>query len=585
MSQYLNFGKALLVVTNEPESSPSLQLLFKRVTIKDKIILSLDEATSHLNELDNRDATVIFLINHYRGSVSTGLPQEVLGRTTFAPLPEVSKNTAVTICHRRPLNRDLLEAYLVAPDSSRLEKELKRFLNVAEPVPYFRKIDVLYCAIIAPRPEYAERFISSRSAIEPQVFTFGESESFLAAAQNNSEVYIVDRQDPTPISEALLERMPLNPFSLRANEVVSVRGEKEGKEAVILYSAPCERFLLPLLAEEPPQSISLPDLSGTKALAVSDLFGGTDRHGEPELVRQSSPVLMQSVFDLCQKKSLALVERRRFQEVAEELGLQNSTGLFDEATAAQMGKLVGAQAILLAEVPSVVRRTDHNFSESRARDGTREKWAWHWSERAKEQAEVTLSLRLVSVESSTQVWYATVTASQAGTETEIRSEAQDEIAGKKPDVPSWFRSDYSVPQCSDELVSPAVTQVIGAGVERFEQEVLWPTDLLPTATPVRPMNQSEIVGRVRMVEKETVFIGVEKGIESLRPGAILYVVRETKVGPDTYQRKKATLVVKVVKTESAECTIQSLEPGESIEESDLVTSRPGATPDRVKDKG
>jgi hypothetical protein len=71
-----------------------------------------------------------------------------------------------------------------------------------------------------------------------------------------------------------------------------------------------------------------------------------------------------------------------------------------------------------------------------------------------------------------------------------------------------------------------------------------------------------------------VFASIREGIESLRPGSTLYVVGETKVGGDVYRRKKATLVVRDVKTQSVRCEVQSREAGETISESDVVTSRP-----------
>lgn len=570
MSRYLGFGKTLLVVTNEPEGSPSLQTLFKAVPVKDTVVCSLQQSIAHLKDLERRDVTVVFLLNHQRGSLSLELPREVLERTTLAPLPLLGRNTLLTVCHRRDQNRDLLEAFVAAPDSSRLEKELRRFLSVTEGVPYFRRKDVLYCSVVGSRPEYVQRFISSKDAIEARAFTFADSAAFLQAAGDDSEVYIVDRQDPTPIPDVLVQRMPLNPFTLRSNEAICVATDKGTGERVILYSAPCERFLLPLLAESPPKIVSLPDLSSARALGVSYLTGSVSSQADVDLVQEGSGFLSDALFELCQRKGLAVVERTRFREVAEEIGLQ-STGLLDEATVAKVGRLVGAQAIVMGDVLSVRRWTDHILTEWRARDGVREKWAWHWMEKAKGHAEVTLNLRLVDVETATQTWTTTLLTSRDGEQVELRSESRDEHANNKPPPPHWFRTDYSSPGCPDELASQALTAGISQGVEKLEAEALWPSDLSPLSGLT---SEGEVLGVVQVVKDETVYVKIEKGIEWLRPGATLYVVEETKVGADIYRKKKATMIVRAVRTESAECTVQSLESGESIQESDLVTSRP-----------
>lgn len=571
ISRYLGFGRILLVVTNEPANSPALELLLARVPIKNRTVCPLEGWERHVDKLDSRDSTVVFLFNHNRGAFPIELPPEVLKRTTFGPLPVISRNTLFTTCRRRQQNTDLMEVFIAAPDSSRLEREVKRLLNSTESIPYLHKADVLYCAIISSRPEYAERFISSREAIEAQTFAFRDAEAFLQAAQDNSEVYLVDRQDSTPIPDALMERMPLNPFSLHPNQVAVAKGDKGDGECSILYTAPCERFLLPMLGEDPPKMVSLPDLSSAKALVFSDLSAPDLSDRDFELVRSASAGLGEAVLELCRKQGVGVVERQRFQEIAEEMGLQASTGLFDEATAARIGKFAGAQAIMLGEVPAVVRRSEHTFRQWRARDGVNEKWAWHWAETVRGQAEVTLSLRLVDVGTAAQMWNETLSISEVGEPMQVRSEARDERQNVKPPAPSWFRADFSSPECDDELVSGALAEAISTGTEKFGQETLWPADLLPLGGTTDGV---EVVGAVERVEGDVVFAGIKEGIESLRPGSTLYVVGETKVGADFYRRKKATLVVRDVKTQSVRCEVQSREAGETISESDVVTSRP-----------
>jgi len=569
-SRYLEFGRIMMVVTNEPEGSPALELLFSKVRAKERVVTSPEEAKGHLEELGSKDATVIFLINHHRGSGVPEIAKEVLAPTTFEPLPTLSRDTLVTICRRRKPNTDLLELFIAAPDSGRLERELKRFLDLRSPVPYLRQGNVFYCVVATSQAKYAERLISSRAAIEAQVFTFDEMEKFLAAAGGNSEVYIVDRQDGMVVPEEMLKRMPLNPFTLAPGEAVSAVAEKEGEESVALYTAPCERFLLELLGKTAPMRILLPDLSGASAVGVSDLAGSAAGEGERTVLDQASSVLSEEIFRLCQRKGLAVVERTRFKEVAEELGLQAGTGLFDEATAAHIGKLAGAQAILLSDAAALDRRTDHLFREWRSRDGTREKWAWHWKETMRERAEVTVNLRLVDVETATQIWNATVSASEVGEDTGVREEKRDEVSGRKSPRPSWYGEDYSLRRSSDTPVLEALKRAISGGVERLEEEVVWPTDLAQSAGVEA---KGEVSGWISHLEGESVFVSIDKGMEFLGPGTVLYVVAETKVGKDVYRRRKAVLVVKEVRTESAECIVRSVETGEALIEYDVVTSR------------
>ncbi len=279
-------------------------------------------------------------------------------------------------------------------------------------------------------------------------------------------------------------------------------------------------------------------------------------------------LVTERLFGLAREAGISVVERAALEELAREHQIALS-GFVDESRAVQIGKWLSAKAVLLGVLTDFSGQTEWRVEEFRRRDGTVEKWAWHFVQHQQESARIDGSLRLISVETGEQLWTAPLQAGFFGPDQTVGELKVDEVGGRKPSPPSGLREGIER-DASGETLAVAVSQAMTSFWRSASARVLWPSDGKKVAAPV---GVEEVWGEVAAVEGEEVFVSLpEESAGVLQPGLMLYVLREVVVGEVIFYRLKATLQVTQVQGRVAACSVV-----EKAEEATIAAGEPVCT--------
>jgi len=458
---------------------------------------------------------------------------------------------------------------VVAPTVEAAKAELER-LAFRKGVPVgVEQRAAYFVAVLAPTAAMAKKVALptgfADELADALVFGYDQWQEFLAAREGRHEVWLIDGSRwfslPAEARRALPEGL-VDVGSCQA--VVSEPVNKEDGHTIRAYYAPVRRHLEALLGEARPRVVPLLDLRGVTTLAFVGLqWEGSRWHGRD--VTWANELINQRVFALARGAGMVVVERSALEALAREHQISLS-GFVDESSAVQIGKWLSAKAVLLGLLSEMSGETEYRVEEFKRRDGTVEKWAWHFVEHKQESARVVGSLRLISVETGQQLWAGPLEGYYGGPDETLREIKIDEVRDRKPGRPGELREGTR-----EEASAATVEVALNSAVEGFWRSasgaVIWPSD---GGAPARP-GQEVLWGEVAAMEGGEVFASFpEESGGAIQAGMTLYVLREVPVGETLFYRCKAVLKVNQVQDNVAACSVVEQAEGATLEVGDLV---------------
>lgn len=579
------------VVTNVPEDSPviaTIRTLWNNQGPEDIQVLPWEGIAEHAQALKDPSAAgnsnAIYVFVTERGSRqpdwanSVGLvdPRLVPGEA----VPGEMVWSAVWAKMERGKYTRYQQICVVAPTTRAAVAQLQYLamrkgvpLGVTQRPAYFVAVFATSAAMgaaVSPPPGM------SSDLVDALVFSYDQWSDFLAAREGRHEVWVIDGSRWPMLPAEVHGALPKGLVDAEACEaMVAEPGLKTDGHVIRVYYAPASRHLESLLSDLQPRRIPLSDLRDVTPIAFIGLrpegygLGHVDVGWVNELVTER-------LFALARESGISVVERAALETLAREHQIVLS-GFVDESSAVQIGKWLSAKAVLLGVLSSFAGETEWRVEEYRRRDGTVEKWAWHFVQHEQESARVDGTLRLISVETGEQLWTAPLQAAYFAPDRTMGEFKVDEVAGRKPSRPSKVR-EGSERRVSSDTLAVTLSQAMTSFWRSASAHVLWPSDGKKVAAAV---GAEEVWGEVVAVEAGEVFVSFpEESAAVLQPGLVLYVLREVVVGEVIFYRFKAAVQVSQVQGTVAACSIVEKAEDTTIAVGDPVSTvkEPTTTP-------